>query len=88
MIILLWWWLTIPAISRFHDAGHLLEENTICTLDLGVLIYMIYFCTSHTLLDLNLLVVDRPPPRSQSWTVFFLWLHAIARPLHDLFGDM
>ena len=49
---------------------------------------VIYFYTSHTLLDLKLLAVDRPPPRSQSWTVFFLRLHAIARPLHDLFGDM
>jgi hypothetical protein len=39
MIGLLWWWLSIPAIRRFHDARHLLEENAVRTLDLGVLIY-------------------------------------------------
>jgi hypothetical protein len=39
MISFLWWWLTIPAIRRFHDARHLLEEYTVRTLDLGVLIY-------------------------------------------------
>ena len=39
MVGLLWWWLTVSAIRRFHDARHLLEENTVGSLDLGVLIY-------------------------------------------------
>jgi hypothetical protein len=88
VIGLLWWRLTIPAIRRFHDARHLLEEDTVGTLDLGVLIYSDLFLHALTLLDLKLLPVNRPPPRSQSWSVFFLRLHAIARPLHDLLGDM
>ena len=88
VIWFLWWRLTIPAIRRFHDARHLLEENSIRSLDLSVLIYSDLFMLALTLLDLKLLTVDRPPPRSQSWSIFFLRLHAIARPLHDLLGDM
>ena len=88
VIGLLWWRLTIPAIRRFHDACHLLEEDSVRTLDLGVLIYSDLFLHALTFLDLKLLPVNRPPPRSQSWSVFFLRLHAIARPLHDLLGDM